>query len=209
MNTPQGKTKDGFEMQLGTNHLGHYLLTELLLDVLKASAPARIVVLSSCFHDMAVGKEGRIDFDDLNFERRAYDGWTSYAQSKLANVLHAKHLAVRLAGTGVVVASVHPGWVRTNLIKNSMPTFVQDYLLRPVLSLMGMIEPWAGAQTTLFALLSPTIEPGAFYSQTGTYREKQANRGGWPLRSPNPNAHNGDDAARLDRVSRQLVGLPA
>jgi NAD(P)-dependent dehydrogenase (short-subunit alcohol dehydrogenase family) len=207
MNTPQGKTKDGFEMQLGTNHLGHYLLTELLLDVLKASAPARIVVLSSCYHDVAMGKEGHIDFDDLQFERRPYDGWTSYAQSKLANVLHAKQLSVRLEGTGVVAASVHPGWVRTNLIKNSMPPFVQDFLLRPVLSLMGMIEPWAGAQTTLFALLSPTTEAGAFYSQTGMYRDKQANRGGWPLRSPNPNAHNAADAARLDQVSRQLVGL--
>lgn len=207
MNTPRGATKDGFETQLGVNHLGHVLLTELLLDVLKATAPSRIVVLSSCYHDLAMGKEGRIDFDDLQFERRPYDGWTAYAQSKLANVLHARHLATRLAGTGVVAVSVHPGWVRTNLVKNSMPTWIQDYVLRPFLGVMGMIEPWAGAQTTLFAVLSPTIEPGAFYSQTGTYRDKRKNSGGWPLQSPNPHAHSDDDAARLDRVSRALVGL--
>jgi len=207
MNTPRGTTKDGFETQLGVNHLGHVLLTELLLDVLKATAPSRIVVLSSCYHDVAMGKEGRIDFDDLQFERRPYDGWTAYAQSKLANVLHARHLATRLAGSGVVAVSVHPGWVRTNLIKNSVPTWVQNYVLRPFLGIMGMIEPWAGAQTTLFALLSPTVEAGAFYSQTGNYRDKRKNVGGWPLQSPNPNAHNDDDAARLDRVSRALVGL--
>ena len=209
MNTPTGTTKDGFETQLGVNHLGHFLFTELLLDVLKASAPARIVVLSSCYHDLAMGKEGRIDFDDLQFERRPYDGWTSYAQSKLANVLQARQLATRLAGTGVTAVSVHPGWVRTNLIRNSMPTWVQDFLLRPFLAAMGMIEPWQGAQTTLFALLSADVpaNAGAFYSQTGTYRDKQANVGGWPLRSPNPNAHRDVDAARLDDVSRRLVGL--
>ena len=209
MNTPKGTTKDGFETQFGVNHLGHYLLTELLLDVLKQSAPSRIVILSSCYHDVAMGKEGRIDFDDLQFERRAYDGWTSYAQSKLANVLHGKSLATRLTGTGVTAVSVHPGWVRTNLIRNSMPTWVQDYLLRPVLGFMGMIEPWEGAQTTLFALLSPDVtgHAGAFYSQTGTYRDKKANIGGWPLPSPNPNAHSDSVAARLDDVSRRLVGL--
>jgi NAD(P)-dependent dehydrogenase (short-subunit alcohol dehydrogenase family) len=215
MNTPKGTTKDGFETQLGVNHLGHYLLTELLLPLLQATAatPAagdvRVVNLSSCYHDLAMGKEGRIDFDDLMFERRPYDGWTAYAQSKLANVLHAKHLATRLQGTGVVVASVHPGWVRTNLIKNSMPTWMQDYVLRPFLRASGMIEPWEGAQTTLFALLSPDVvaHNGAYFSQTGMYRDKALKKGGWPLRSPNPHAHDDVAADRLDEVSRRLVGL--
>jgi NAD(P)-dependent dehydrogenase (short-subunit alcohol dehydrogenase family) len=89
MNTPYGKTKDGFETQIGVNHLGHYLLTELLLPCLKASSPARVVILSSCYHDRAVGREGIIHFEDLHFERRKYDGWAAYAQSKLANLLHA------------------------------------------------------------------------------------------------------------------------
>ncbi len=207
MNTPQGQTKDGFETQFGVNHLGHYLLTELLLDVLKATPGSRIVALSSCFHDMANGREGKIDFDDLHFKTRPYDGWTAYAQSKLANVLHAKHLAKRLKDDDVAAVSVHPGWVRTNLIRQTAPTWVQDIVLRPFFALGGMIEPWEGAQTTLFALLSPSIENGAYYSQTGTYRDKTKKKGGWPLVSPNPNAHDDDAAAKLDAVSRSLVGL--
>ncbi len=208
MNTPAGKTADGFESQFGTNHLGHYLLTELLLPALQRGAPARVVNVSSCFHDVANGREGRIHFDDLHFEQRPYDGWEAYAQSKLANVLHAKHLAKRLAGTGVTTASVHPGWVRTNLIRHSMPVWAQN-MLSPVLRLGGMIEPWEGTQTTLHALLAPDVEAtsGAFFSQIGIYREKAARKGGWPLRSPNPHAHDDDVAERLDRVSRQLVGL--
>lgn len=210
MNAPAGKTKDGFESQLGTNHLGHFLLTELLLGALRAAAPSRVVILSSCFHDVAMGRKGHLDFDDLQFERRKYDGWEAYAQSKLANLLHARQLAKRLAGSGVTVASVHPGWVRTNLMRTSMPAWVQDYLLRPVLQLAGMIEPWEGTQTTLFALLSPEVpkENGAYFSQLGRYRDKAANRGGWPLVSPNPEASDDSVAARLETVSRKLVGLP-
>lgn len=209
MNTPQGKTADGFETQLGTNHLGHFLLTELLLPALRAGAPARVVNLSSCFHDQAQGREGRIDFDDLHFERRPYDGWAAYAQSKLANVLHAAELARRLEGSGVTAVSVHPGWVRTNLVGSFMPVWVQNTVARPFLRLAGMIEPWEGAQTTLYALLAPEVEshPGAFFSQRGMYRDKAANVGGWPLRSPNPHAHDAAAAARLDAVSRALVGL--
>jgi len=209
MNSPQGKTKDGFELQFGTNHLGHFLLTELLIPTLKNSAPARIVNVSSCFHDRAMGREGRIDFNDLNFERKKYDGWEAYAQSKLANLLHAKQLAKRLSGTGITVASVHPGWVRSNLIKHSMPLWLQNTILRPILKLAGMIEPWEGAQSTLYALLSPEVpaQSGAYFSQIGIYRTKDAGKGGWPLHSPNPNAHDSASAERLEQVSRQLVGL--
>jgi retinol dehydrogenase-13 len=209
MNTPHGKTVDGFETQLGTNHLGHYLLTELLLPALQAGAPARIVNVSSAYHDKAFGREGRIDFDDLHFDRRRYDGWEAYAQSKLANVLHARLLARRLAGSGVTAVSVHPGWVRTNLIAASAPVWVQDVLLRPVLRLAGMLEPWEGAQTTLHALLSPDVpaHAGGFFSQVGLYRDRKANPGGWPLHSPSPHANDDAAAERLDAVSRVLVGL--
>lgn len=209
MNTPAGKTADGFETQFGTNHLGHYLLTEQLLPALERGKPSRIVNVSSCFHDVAQGREGHIDFDDLHFERRPYDGWRAYAQSKLANVLHARSLARRLAGQGITAASVHPGWVRSNLIRNTMPTFLQDVLLKPFLRMAGMIEPWEGAQTTLHALLAPEVEgqSGAFYSQLGIYRDKAARNGGWPMRSPNPEANDDAVADRLDAVSRSLVGL--
>lgn len=208
MNTPAGRTKDGFETQFGTNHLGHFLLTELLLDALRKGAPSRIVILSSCFHDRAMGRDGRIDFEDLNFDGRKYDGWTAYAQSKLANLLHAKELSERLQGSGVTAVSVHPGWVRTNLIRSSMPVWVQDLLLRPVLRLAGMIEPWEGAQSSLYALLSPEVPAlsGAYFSQVGIYRTKEAGKGGWPLVSPNPEAHRLEVAVKLRDVSSKLVG---
>jgi NAD(P)-dependent dehydrogenase (short-subunit alcohol dehydrogenase family) len=110
MNLPKlEKTKEGVEVQFATNHLGHFLLTNLLLDVLKASQPSRIICVSSCYHYFAMGKKGYIDFDDLSFGKRKYDGWTAYAQSKLANVLHARELAKRLEGTGVTAVSLHPG----------------------------------------------------------------------------------------------------
>ena len=209
MNTPQRKTVDGFESQIGVNHLGHFLLTELLLDLLKKSAPSRVVVVSSCYHDKAMGREGFIDIEDLHFDKREYDGWTSYAQSKLANVLHAKALAKRLEGTGVTAVSLHPGWVRTRLIRNSMPTWMQDVVLRPFLNMMGMVEPWEGAQTSIYAAVADDVgqHAGAYYSQTGTYRDKSKNRGGWPLESPNPNAHDDEMAERLYERSRKLVGL--
>ncbi|MEM6532742.1 MAG: SDR family NAD(P)-dependent oxidoreductase [Myxococcota bacterium] len=209
MNTPQGKTKDGFETQIGVNHLGHYLLTELLLEALEQGAPSRVVNVSSCYHDKAMGREGRIDLEDLHFENRKYDGWTSYAQSKLANLLHAKSLAERCKDSGITAVSVHPGWVRTRLARNTMPLWVQDFVMRPVLSLIGMIEPWEGSQTTLHALLAKDVEEhnGEFYSQLGIYREKSSNRGGWPMRSPNPHAHDMETARALDTLSRQLVGL--
>jgi NAD(P)-dependent dehydrogenase (short-subunit alcohol dehydrogenase family) len=208
MNTPKGKTTDGFETQIGVNHLGHFLLTELLLDTLKNSAPSRVVMVSSCYHDKAMGREGVIELDDLHFENRTYDGWVSYAQSKLANVLHAKHLAKRLEGTGVTAVSVHPGWVRTELMRHTMPAWMQS-VTRPFMRMMGMIEPWEGTQTSLYAALAPNVEdhPGAYYSQTGTYRDKSKNRGGWPLESPNPHAHDDAMAQRLYEHSRQLVGL--
>jgi NAD(P)-dependent dehydrogenase (short-subunit alcohol dehydrogenase family) len=209
MNTPKGTTKDGFETQFGVNHLGHFLLTELLLPTLKASAPSRVVCLSSCYHDKAMGREGQIDFDDLQFERRPYDGWTAYAQSKLANLLYAKELGERLRGTGVTAVSVHPGWVRTNLIQNSMPLFVQNVLLRPFMGWIGMIEPWEGAQTTLHATLADDVpeHTGAYYSQFGIYRDKASAPGGWPMSSPNPHAHDDAAARRLTEVSRALTGL--
>jgi len=209
MNTPSKKTADGFELQFGTNHLGHFLLTELLLPTLKASAPSRVVNVSSCFHDLAMKREGRIDFDDLNFERRKYDGWEAYAQSKLANLLHARELAARLKGSDVSAVSVHPGWVRTNLIQFSMPLFMQNYILRPVLRMAGMIEPWEGAQSTLFALLSPTVpeNSGAYFSQVGIYRSKKHNEGGWPMQSPNPQASDDVIGKKLYEVSASLVGI--
>ncbi len=211
MNTPQKKTADGFEMQIGVNHLGHFLLTELLRGALDKGAPSRIVNVSSCYHDKAMGREGKIDLDDLHFETRKYDGWEAYAQSKLANLLHARGLAKRLEDSGVVAVSVHPGWVRTDLARHTMPLFVQNYIMRPIMGLMGMIEPWQGAQTSLYAMLADDVSEhaGEYYSQLGLYRDKSLNKGGWPMRSPNPAAHDDAMADALWERSRELVGLSA
>ena len=112
MGCPKALTKDGFEMQIGTNHMGHFLLTNLLLDLLKQSSPSRIIVLSSLFHWY-----GRINKEDLNSEK-SYWKWAAYGQSKLANILFARELAKKLAGTGVTVNCVHPGAVRTGLTRD-------------------------------------------------------------------------------------------
>jgi NAD(P)-dependent dehydrogenase (short-subunit alcohol dehydrogenase family) len=208
MNTPFGHTKDGFETQFGVNHLGHFLLTNLLTDALIAGAPSRVVNLSSFFHEFSMGRKGEIQFDDLNYHRRPFDSWEAYAQSKLANLLHARELGRRLAGTGVTTASVNPGFVRTNLLSIPLPLWLQRLFVFPVLRLAGMIEPWEGAQTTLHALLAPEVEQqsGAYYSQISRYKDKASRRGGWPLRSPNPVAHDDGIAARLWHVSEDLVG---
>ena len=209
----EGRTEDGFEIQFGTNHLGHFLLTELLLDILKASAPARIVNLSSVLHVGNRRTIADIDFEDLNFEDRSYNSSLAYSQSKLANLLHAKELANRLEGTGVYAFSVHPGWIRSNFGSGVMPGWLRGAMnlgLRPFSGLLGILTPYEGAQTTLHCLLDDDAPQhnGAYFSQNSILYPNRENRpGGWPMSSPNPNAHDEALAKRLYEVSSELVGL--
>lgn len=210
MNTPEGKTVDGLETQFGVNHLGHFLLTELLLDTLKQSAPSRIVCVASAAHAGMMGAPAELDLDDPNFERRDYDGALAYNQSKLATVIYARHLAGRLQGTGVSVFSVHPGWVRSNLAKHSAPLWFQNVLLRPFGWLIGLMSPEDGAQTQLHCLLDDDApkHSGEYFSQNAIfYANKEDKKGGWPMRSPNQLVYDDALAARLIEVSRDLVGL--
>ena len=110
MACPLGHTADGFEMQFGTNHLGHFLLTNLLMPLVAKGASPRIVNLSSRGHHISP-----VDLDDPNFEHRDYEKWQSYGQSKTANVLFAVGLEERLAGKGIHSYSLHPGGIHTNL----------------------------------------------------------------------------------------------
>jgi NAD(P)-dependent dehydrogenase (short-subunit alcohol dehydrogenase family) len=209
MAVPEGKTVDGFETQFGVNHLGHFLLTELLLDTLKASAPARIVNVSSAAHAGMMGESAEINFDDLNFETREYNPTAAYNQSKLANLLHAKELGKQLEGTGVSAFSVHPGWIRSNLAQGPM-RFVQNVLLRPFSGMLGTMDWFEGAQTTLHCLLDDDApkNSGAFYSQTSIlYQNKEDKAGAWPMTSPNPIAHDDALAEKLYAVSKGMVGL--
>jgi NAD(P)-dependent dehydrogenase (short-subunit alcohol dehydrogenase family) len=210
MAPPKGKTEDGFETQFGINHLGHFLLTELLLDTLKASAPSRIVCVSSVAHAGMRGQPAEIDFDDLHYDKREYNATGAYAQSKLANVLHAVDLARRLEGTGVSVFSVHPGWIRSNLAQHMMPVWVQNVLMRPFSRWLGMMSWFEGAQTTLHCLLDDDApnHSGEYYSQNSIlYSNKENRAGGWPMPSPNPSARDPKLAEKLYRVSMELVGL--
>jgi NAD(P)-dependent dehydrogenase (short-subunit alcohol dehydrogenase family) len=209
MYSPEGRTEDGFEIQFGVNYLGHFLLTELLLDTLKASAPSRIVSVSSVAHAGMNGIYGEIVFDDLNFDNRDYHAGEAYANSKLAIVLHALDLARRLEGTGVSAFSVHPGWIRSNLAQGAV-RFVQNVLLRPFSGLLGTMSWFEGAQTSLHCLLDEDApkHSGEFFSQNSIlYPNKENRPGGWPMPSPNPLAHDTDLAERLYHRSLELVRL--
>jgi len=213
MYAPEGRTIDGFETHFGINHLGHFLLTELLLDTLKASAPSRIVCVSSVTHAGSRGIYGEMDFDDLNFDKKEYSAHQAYANSKLANVLHALDLARRLEGTGVSAFSVHPGWIRSNLITVSggaAGKFVQNILLRPFSGMLGTVSWFEGAQTTLHCLLDDDApqHSGEYYSQISIlYPNKENQPGGWPMPSPNPLAHDTELAEKLYNVSMELAGF--
>jgi NAD(P)-dependent dehydrogenase (short-subunit alcohol dehydrogenase family) len=205
----EGRTEDGFEIDFGVNHLGHFLLTELLLDTLKASAPSRIVCVSSVAHAGMSGIYGEIDFDDLHFDNKDWSFGQAYANSKFANVLHALDLSQRLEGTGVSAFSVHPGWIRSNLAQG--PTrFVQNVLLRPFSGMLGTMSWFEGAQTSLHCLLDDDApnHSGAYYSQNSIlYPNKENRPGGWPMLSPHPQARDTELAEKLYHVSMDLVGL--
>ena len=111
---PYSKTADGFELQFGTNHLGHFALTGLLLDVLKNTADSRIVNVSSVAH-----KYGKLNFDDLNWETRKYSAMKAYGDSKIANLYFTYELQNRLGNTHPMVTAAHPGWTATDLQRHS------------------------------------------------------------------------------------------
>ena len=148
-------TKDGFEMTFGTNHLAHFLLTHLLLDLLKASAPARIITVSSIVHWV-----GKIDFNDLQCEVRSTE-LHAYNQAKLANVLFTQELARRLEGTGVTANALHPGAVRSGFGQNNESGIGKKIIqwVRPFL-----ITPQKGAETSVYLASSPDVA-----SVTGSY----------------------------------------
>jgi NAD(P)-dependent dehydrogenase (short-subunit alcohol dehydrogenase family) len=212
MYPPEGKTEDGFETQFGINYLGHFLLTELLLDTLKASAPSRIVGVSSVAHAGMRGTYGDIHFDDLHFDKREYDPAIAYADSKLAIVLQALNLSRRMDGNGVSAFSVHPGWIRSNLAQNPLVRFMQNVLLRPFSGLLTTVSWFEGAQSTLHCLLDNDApnHSGEYFSQISIlYPDREDHAGGWPMSSPNPKAHDTELADKLYRRSLELVGLDA
>ncbi|KAL6489022.1 hypothetical protein MHYP_G00027630 [Metynnis hypsauchen] len=191
MMCPKWITEDGYETQLAVNHLGHFLLTNLLLDLLKSSTPSRVVTVSSIAHG-----GGKIDFDDLFFDKRPYNSLVSYKQSKLANVLFSRELARRMRGTGVTSYSLHPGVIRTELGRH---VECGHPLLKTVLSLpciLLMKTPWQGAQTTIYCAVTEGLE-----SKSGCYFSDCVER------EPSPEGKDDEVARRLWEESARLVGL--
>lgn len=150
----QRLTDDGFEMQFGVNHLSHFLLTNLLLDCLKASAPSRIISVSSMLH-----KKGELALDAVRGYEK-YSGQVAYNNSKLCNVLFAVELAKRLAGTGVTSNVLHPGAVATDIVRDT------PWLVRKIIGLI-FISPDKGAQTTIMLASDPALAEvtGKYYDQ--------------------------------------------
>jgi NAD(P)-dependent dehydrogenase (short-subunit alcohol dehydrogenase family) len=161
MACPFEHTADGFEMQFGTNHLGHFELTRLLEPAVLAGNEPRIVNLSSAAHSIS-----DVDLDDPNFERTAYDAWISYGRSKSANALHARALARRLGGSGVLAFSVHPGVIMTNLGRHLNDELMQQMMQRSAERAAKAGEEVggfqvksveAGAATQVWAATSPDL----------------------------------------------------
>ncbi|XP_017206915.1 retinol dehydrogenase 12 isoform X2 [Danio rerio] len=159
MMCPKCVTEDRFETQLAVNHLGHFLLTNLLLEMLKRSSPSRVVNVSSIAH---VG--GKIEFDDLFFDKRPYSPLVSYKQSKLANVLFSRELARRMKGTGVSSYCLHPGVIRTDLSRHILSWFPMLKTILYLPSMLLMKTPWQGAQTTIYCAVTEGLE-----SKSGSY----------------------------------------
>lgn len=183
---PRSLTKDGHEIVFASNHLGHFLLTNLLLDTLKSSAPSRIVTVASLYH-----RYGKIVRDDLNGERE-YSVSQAYANSKLANILFSRELAKRLKGTAVNTYSLHPGIIGTEITRNY-----------PILSAMTSVVfffVWkslkSGIQTTLFCALDPDLS-----NVTGKYFSD------CQIKEESIQARDDETAEWLFRKSEELTGL--
>jgi len=179
-------TPDGFEHVFAVNHLAPFLLTNLLLPKLTASAPARVITVTSDAHSAA-----RLDLDDPNLEH-GWDSWRSYANSKLANILFTRELAQRLHGTGVTANCAHPGVVRTGFGRDARPLLrLGVTLARPFL-----LSPERGADTIVYLASSPGVA-----DETGGYYVRRQRR--------EPSAAARDDAAarKLWQISEELTGL--
>jgi NAD(P)-dependent dehydrogenase (short-subunit alcohol dehydrogenase family) len=203
MAPPRRETADGFELQFGTNHLGHFALTGRLIERLLVADAPRVVNLSSTAHRI-----GRMNFDDLNSER-GYSRWPAYGQSKLANLLFTLELARRAdaAGTDLIAAAAHPGYAATNLQTAGIGLGTVGALLKPLMWAGNMIfaqDDAAGAIPALYAATAPGVAGDDFYGPDGL----QEMRGSHPAlvgrtgRAADPKA-----ASRLWEVSEELTGV--
>jgi NAD(P)-dependent dehydrogenase (short-subunit alcohol dehydrogenase family) len=197
MAPPRSETADGFELQFGTNHLGHFALTGLLMSAIEGRDDARVVTVSSTAH-----RAGRIAFDNLGGERR-YFRWSAYSQSKLANLLFALELDRRLraAGSSVKSLAVHPGYAATNL-QFAAPPLVDRLVMRVGNAVIAQSEDM-GALPTLYAATEPGLAGGTFVGPDGLGEQ----RGHPKPVSPSRAARDETAARRLWEVSEEMTGV--
>ncbi len=178
----------GIEGQFATNHIGHFLLTNLILDNIKAAGNARIINLASIAHKST----RNLNFDDLNYEKEEYGGWKSYSRSKFCNILFTKELARRLEGTGITANAVHPGGVRTEIAEKDANWYTK---LGWIVMKPFMITVEKGAATSIYLASSPKVEgeSGGYWVQS---RKEWSNR---PSQDP-------ELASALWKKSEELVG---
>jgi NAD(P)-dependent dehydrogenase (short-subunit alcohol dehydrogenase family) len=197
MAPPRRETKDGFESQLGTNHLGHFALTGLLLPRLLEAPEPRVVTQSSGVHRI-----GRINFDDLQGQRR-YINWLAYGQSKLANLMFALELQRRASAAGTELRSMaaHPGYARTNL-QFAAPPWYEQLIMRVTNPLLGQSADM-GALPALYAATVPDLPGGTFVGPDGVMEQR-----GYPkVVIGASRAYDEQDQRRLWEVSEQLTGV--
>jgi NAD(P)-dependent dehydrogenase (short-subunit alcohol dehydrogenase family) len=192
MMPPYSKTADGFELQLGTNHLGHFALTGLLIDVIKDTENSRIVTVSSGAHQY-----GQLDFDDLNWEKRKYKPMKTYGDSKIANLYFTYQLDRKLKEKNhtTLAAASHPGWTATELQRHSgLFSFLNRFFAQDIAM---------GALPTLYAAVEPDVKSGDYFGPSG-FKEMK----GYPKKvESNELSHNKDIAKRLWEVSEELTGV--
>jgi len=205
-------TKDGFETTIAVSYIGHFLLTELLLDKLKSSAPSRFVILSSVVHAGSPKNRHKVHLDDINYKNRKFKAFDVYSEAKVACNQYALELSERLKVSGVSTFSVHPGWARSNF--GGGGSFMMNTAMtiaKPIFKLLNFSDSsWESAQTSLHCLLSDDAPQysGQYFSQHSVlYQDKECKKGGWPMKSPNPHANDMEAAKKLVAMSRGLVGL--
>ncbi len=192
-------TADGFELQFGTNHLGHFALAGRLLPLLRAARQPRVVNVSSLAH-----RSGAIRFDDLQAER-SYGPWRAYAQSKLANLLFTFELQRRSGanGWGVLCDAAHPGYARTELVANGPGADSFASKASRIVGLLLSQSAAAGALPTLYAATSPQAAPGGYYGPNGLYEMKGAVAPAFIAAK----AKDQEVAQRLWSISEELTGV--
>jgi NAD(P)-dependent dehydrogenase (short-subunit alcohol dehydrogenase family) len=197
MAPPRRETADGFELQLGTNHLGHFALTARLIGTMEGREDARVVTLSSNAHKM-----GRINFDDLQ-SQRSYKRWNAYAQSKLADLTTALELDRRLRTVGSTIKSLaaHPGYAATNLQSAAAPAL--DRWVMVVGNALMAQSAEIGALAPLYAATQPGLQGGTYVGPQGLGQW----RGHPGVVEPSPAARDREVARRLWKVSEELTGV--